>query len=167
MGIVDQLFVTDHGGRPMVAVGEVEAVPGCGLRGDRYCEGTGFYVPYDVCQVTMIAVEDLESAAEMFGVVVGEGEHRRNIVTRGLDLPALRGRSLTIGEVRLSYERPRPPCGYIQKLTGQKQFTKALGGRWGSPRGGICLTVDSGGAIRVGDPIEVLGERLPPLRSLP
>lgn len=164
---IEALFVAANGSEPMRRVTQVDAVAGCGIRGDRYCEGTGFYTPYDVCQVTLIEAEALEEMTERYGVSVSDGEHRRNIVTRGLRLTDLRGRELRIGEVGLVYDRPRPPCGYIQRLTGQKKLTKALGGGFGEPRGGVCVDVLTNGPIRVGDAIEVLGELAPPLRTLP
>lgn len=167
LGHVEAIFVTTKGSRPMERVDQVEAVVGRGLAGDRYAEGTGFYSPWDVCQVTLIAAEDLEAMAAE-GFAVADGEHRRNLVTRGLDVHDLRGRTFSVGAVQLAYDRPRPPCGYIQRLTGQPGFTRALGGAWGSPRGGICAEVRTGGLLRVGDAIRLAGgEAPPPLRTLP
>jgi MOSC domain-containing protein YiiM len=52
----------------------------------------------------------------------------------------------------LQYDRPRPPCQYIQSIT-QPGMTRALAAR----RGGICVSVVESGVIRVGDTLEVLG----------
>ena len=60
-GVVDEIFVTTRGSAAMESVEEVETVEGCGIKGDRYCEGTGFWTQYgDVCQVTLIEGEHLD-----------------------------------------------------------------------------------------------------------
>jgi MOSC domain-containing protein YiiM len=85
------------------------------------------------------------------GVGVKDGEHRRNVVTRGVSLKALRrGGRFRIGEALFEYRGPRSVCRYIERLT-EPGMTRALKGR-----GGICARVIEGGTIRVGDGIEVL-----------
>ena len=150
-GIVEDIFVADQGGAAMQRVVEVEAVAGQGLQGDRYMHGTGFYSRTDECEVTLIEIEALELIQAETDVRVVDGEHRRNIVTRNLRLHELVGRRFTIGETVLKYDRPRPPCGYIQTIT-QHGMTKALA----DGRGGICARVIKTGMIRVHDRIELL-----------
>src|SRR5687767_4886031 len=96
---VEAIFITPSAGQPMQRVSEVEAVAGSGLAGDRYSVGTGYYCPRDVCEVTMIEGEALDRMSAAFGVAVHNGEHRRNIVTRGLALRSLDAKRLRIGKV--------------------------------------------------------------------
>lgn len=150
-GTVETIFVTSAGSKPMEEVSEVETLEGCGIAGDRYCEGTGFWVQYgDVCQVTMISGEDLDYIESKLGISVKGGEHRRNIVTRGIDLLALRRRRFRVGEALLEYDRSRPPCKHVQDLT-EPGMTRAL-----RNRGGICVRVVEAGRIRPGDAIETV-----------
>jgi MOSC domain-containing protein YiiM len=135
----------------MQAVEEVEAVQGAGLRGDRYAQRTGYWSRVDECEVTLIEGEDLDEIVSTTGLRVQNGEHRRNLVTRGIQLEELYGRRFQVGEVVLEFDRPRPPCTYIQGLTGQQGITRALG-----RRGGICARVVSPGKIRVNDTIQLL-----------
>ncbi|MCA3747556.1 MAG: MOSC domain-containing protein [Rubrobacter sp.] len=136
----------------MRRVTEVETVPGCGIRGDRYCEGTGYWTAYgDVCEITLISGEDLDHIQDELGIGVKNGEHRRNLVTRGVRLEELRGRRFRVGEAVLEYDRPRPPCRHVQDLS-EPGMTRALKGR-----GGICARVVEAGRIRAGDRIELLG----------
>ena len=93
----------------------------------------------------------LEEIAASTPIQVADGQHRRNIITRGISLEALQGKRFSVGKAVLEYDRPRPPCGYIQGLT-QRGMTKALGGS----RGGICATVVESGAIRISDIIQLL-----------
>jgi len=83
-------------------------------------------------------------------VDVKNGEHRRNVVTRGISLKALRrGERFRVGEVVFEYRGPRSVCRYIERLT-EPGMTQALKGR-----GGICTRVIENGTVRVGDEIEV------------
>jgi len=148
MGTVERVFVAEAGSRPMRAVDEVRAVAGRGLEGDRYATRQGYWTDVDECQVTLIAGEDLDAIS---GVAVEDGQHRRNIVTRGVDLRALAGRAFQVGEATFAYDRPRPPCRYIESIT-EGGMTRALAAR----RGGICARVVESGVIRPGDEIDVL-----------
>jgi MOSC domain-containing protein YiiM len=151
-GRVEEIYIASEGSAAMQRVDEVTAVEGCGLDGDRYCKGTGYWTPFgDVCEVTVIAGEDLDYIQDELGIKVCNGEHRRNIITRGLDHDELVGKHFRVGEVVLEYDRPRPPCAHVQDLT-ERGMTRALVGR-----GGHCARVVEGGRIRPGDEITVLG----------
>ncbi|MGH9034504.1 MAG: MOSC domain-containing protein, partial [Acidimicrobiia bacterium] len=71
-----------------------------------------------------------------------------------VDLRGLAGWSFRIGEAVLRYDRPRPPCRYIEGLT-EPGMTRALAAR----RGGICAQVVESGLIRVGDTIELIDQQ--------
>jgi len=149
-GIVEEIFVTTQGSAAMERVDEVKTVEGCGIQGDRYCEGTGFWTQYgDVCQITFIAAEDLDFIDNELDIRVKDGEHRRNVVVRDVDLLSLRGKRFRVGEATFEYDRSRPPCKHVQDLT-EPGMTRAL-----KNRGGICARVVSAGAIRAGDTLEV------------
>jgi len=150
-GSVEEIYITARGSAPMTRVDEVKAIEGGGLDGDRYHLGTGYWTGYDQCAVTMIAVEDIEAIAQSTGIGVTNGEHRRNIVTRGISLYDLAGKTFRVGEALFQYDQPRPPCRYIQSIT-EPGMTKALGGS----RGGICVRVIEGGSIKEGDRVAVL-----------
>ena len=164
-GTVEEIFVTGEGSAAMERVEEVRAVERRatgerslgrhavergGIEGDRYRQDTGYWTPYgDICEVTLIEGEDLD---EIENECLGgkNGEHRRNIITRGVDLESLRGCRFRIGEVVLEYDRPRPPCKHIQDMT-EPGMTRAL-----KRRGGICARVVEGGLIRSRDEISIL-----------
>ena len=150
-GVIEKIFIAAKGGEPMQALQEVEAVEGRGLRGDRYLERSGYWTSVDECQVTLISGEDLDEITSTTTLRVLNGEHRRNLVTRGTDLIELLGRRFQIGDAIFEYDRPRPPCTYIQSLTGQPGLTRSLG-----HRGGICVRVVKAGRIRLQDPIVIL-----------
>jgi MOSC domain-containing protein YiiM len=148
-GVVEGIYVTTRGSAAMESVEEIRTVEGCGIEGDRYCQGTGFWTRYgDVCQVTLIEGEDLDYIQDELDIGVKNGEHRRNIITRGISLGDLRRKRFRIGDAVLEYDRPRPPCRHVQDLS-ERGMTRALKGR-----GGICAKVVRAGNIRVQDTIE-------------
>jgi MOSC domain-containing protein YiiM len=149
---VEGIFLAPEGGAQMKGVQAATALEGCGLEGDRYCAGTGHWSRFGrVCEVTFIAAEDLHNIERETGVSVKNGEHRRNVVTRGISLKTLRrGERFRVGEVAFEYRGPRSVCRYIERLT-EPGMTQALKGR-----GGICASVIENGTLRVGDKIEAL-----------
>ncbi len=152
-GFVQGIFLAPEAGAQMKGVRAATALEGCGLQDDRYCAGTGHWSRFGraSCEVTFIAAEDLDDIERETGVSVHDGEHRRNVVTRGVSLKALRrGERFRVGEVVFEYRGPRSVCRYIERLT-EPGMTRALKGR-----GGICARVIGNGTVRAGDGIEVL-----------
>ena len=151
-GVVEGIYVASEGGAPMERVEEVEALKGCGLEGDRYCSGTGHWSRFGRdCEVTFVEAEDLERIEKETGLRVKDGEHRRNIVTRGVSLEDLRRARFRIGEVVCGSGRPCSVCRHVERLT-EPGMTRALRGR-----GGMCAKVLEGGWVRSGDAIVISG----------
>src|SRR5919107_2981735 len=115
-GFVEGIFFAPEGGAQMKSVQAATALEGCGLEGDRYCAGSGHWSRFGrVCEVTFIAAEDLDDIERETGVGVMKGEHRRNVVTRGISLKALpRGERFRVGEVAFEYRGPRSVCRYLE-----------------------------------------------------
>ena len=93
----------------------------------------------------LIRAEALDRIRRRTGLAVSAGEHRRNLVVRGLSRRALERERITIGSVVFAVQGPRPPCGYLERLT-EPGMARALRGR-----SGICLRVAEPGALAVGD----------------
>lgn len=151
-GTVEQIFICPVGGASVKKVAEVLAVEGQGLKGDRYCLGTGTWPEAEVCQVTLIRAEDLDQIKASKGLAVSAGEHRRNIVVRGLSFDQPEGLRMKIGDAILAYDRPRPPCKYLEGKS-QLGMMAALG-----KNAGHCFKIVTGGLIREGDRISILPE---------
>ena len=151
-GFVEGIFLAPEGSAETKGVEVATALEGCGLEGDRYFAGTGHWSRFGrVCEVTFIAAEDLDDIERETGVGVKNGEHRRNVVTRGISLKTLRrGERFRVGDVVFEYRGPRSVCRYIERLT-EPGMTQALKGR-----AGICARVIKNGTVQVGDEIEIL-----------
>ncbi|WP_318569971.1 MOSC domain-containing protein [Salinigranum marinum] len=151
MGRVEAVFTAPADGEPMDAHESVDAVEG-GLRGDRYLFGSGHYSPYDVCEVTFVAGEAIGEIRERYDIDLSDGRHRRNVVTRGVDLRSLLETTFRVGEATFRGTRPRPPCAHVERVAGEDGVARALK----EGRGGICADVLEPGAVRVGDEITVV-----------
>ena len=148
-GEVISIFISPTKGAPMTEVDEVKAIEGVGLDGDRYAAGAGTFVKKDnsTQEVTLIESEAIEAAAISYGVELGLGDSRRNIVTRGVPLNHLVGDRFQVGEVVLEGVKLCEPCGRLEKLT-QQPVRKAF-----AHRGGLRARVVTGGSIRSGDAV--------------
>ncbi|RDI70486.1 MOSC domain-containing protein [Halopelagius longus] len=150
-GRVEAIWTSPEEGEPMESTESVEAVEG-GLHGDRYLLGTGYYSPYDVCQVTFVSASAIEEIREETGIDLSDGRHRRNVVVSVSDLRALLETTFRIGEAAFRGTRPRPPCAHVERVAGEEGVARALG----DGRGGICADVVTPGTVRVGDELEVV-----------
>lgn len=149
-GRLEGIFVAASAGEPMQRVEAVECLPGLGLAGDRYAEGTGHWIKTDGCQLTLITAEGLLRAGRRSGLGFADGEHRRNLVVSGIPQAAYHKREVRIGEVVLGFHRLRPPCGYLDRVY-RPGAAKGLG-----KEAGIGLRVLTGGCLHVGDEVEVI-----------
>ena len=150
-GLVAGLYVAPDKGAPMRAVTEVRAVPGRGLEGDRYFDGTGTFTgdPRRDSEVTLMALEDLDAMERETGVRLSPGDVRRNVVTQGADLRALVGLDFSLGAVRLRAMRLCEPCRHLARLTDER-ILKGL-----AHRSGLQAQILTEGVVRVGDAIVV------------
>ena len=145
---LEAIYTTEAGGEPMRPRESVDAVSG-GLNGDRYRTGRGHYSPFDVCEVTLVGAEAIETIERRAGIDLSEGEHRRNFVVRGWDVHELLNCRFRLGDAVFEGTRPRPPCRYIEQLNDEEGLMRALG----EGRGGICARVETPGEVSVGDEI--------------
>ncbi|WP_224449882.1 MOSC domain-containing protein [Haloprofundus salilacus] len=153
MAHVETIFVTAEDSAPMEELDSVDAVEG-GLSGDRYQTGRGYYSPYDVCEVTLIEAEAIDEIREEFGIDLTDGRHRRNVVTRDVEVHDLLHSTFRVGDALLRGTRPRPPCAHVEQVADEEGVAQALKNR----RGGICADVVEPGTIRAGDELEIVEE---------
>ena len=162
-GAVVEIWLTGAAAEPMRRVPTVEAVAGLGLAGDRYALGGGTWARYPDLekQVTLIDRDDVAAVAAETASDLAPGDTRRNIVTTGIDLPALVGRWFTVGDVLLFGMKRCPPCTHLERLTGVR-LVKAM-----VHRGGINAAVFAGGPIREGDAVRTMSEAEAAQRGAP
>jgi len=151
-GAVVSLHVAPGACAEMRAMTEVLAVAGQGIQGDRYFTQTGTYsnFPGTGRAVTLIEMEAIEALGREYHVHLAAGLARRNLVTRGVALNHLVGKSFAVGVVVLRGMRLCEPCLHLEKLTVKGAAPGLI------HRGGLRAEIVIGGVIRVGDAITVI-----------
>jgi MOSC domain-containing protein YiiM len=141
-GVVQAIGTAETDSGRIVATDRATVAVARGIEGDRYAEDRGHFKGFPDQEITLIEAEDAESAG--FSPL----ELRRNIVTRGVRLEELIGRTFRIGTAAFAGIRPCDPCGHVEGLVGRPVK--------GRVRGGLRARVVRGGTIALGDAVEVV-----------
>jgi MOSC domain-containing protein YiiM len=151
---VREIWLTPSAGAPMQRVTAARLLAGRGLEGDRYAAGGGTWARYPDLekQLTLIDRDDVAAVAAETGASLSPGDTRRNLVTAGVDLPALVGRWFVVGDVLLFGVKRCPPCTHLERLTGVRLIRAMV------HRGGINAAVFVGGPIAEGDAVRPVPE---------
>lgn len=150
--VVEKIIV----GRAREKLGYVDqalAVPGRGLEGDRYFEGTGTFNRKELRQsgreLTMIGYEALQMCNARLQCDLDFVDLRRNLVISGIDFASIGRKPFWIGEVKLRINRTAPPCRYLSRLLGADMMAGLKG------IGGMRVDILRTGTIRVGDRVRL------------
>ena len=137
-------------GMPLQAAESVEVVAGKGITGDaryfgRLSSKTGLPTRR---QVTLIEREQIAEHAAALGLpAIAPGAVRSNIETSGINLIALLGQEVVIGEAVLRLYEPRDPCAQMDAIC------QGVRERMLNQRQGVLAEVVRSGKIRVGDAV--------------
>jgi hypothetical protein len=144
-GVVEQIWIAPAAGEPSSAPSRVRALAGRGLEGDRHSNGTGtFPSGLPGSALTLIEAEVCES----FEPALAADEHRRNLVTRGIDLNRLVGREFTIGATRCRGMRLCEPCTVVDGYASRPVLRALV------HRGGLRADILDDGELQVGDRVQ-------------
>jgi hypothetical protein len=150
-GTVEALAVAPAAEAGMQLVDVARALAGRGLDGDRYAAGAGTFTPRGGhrpgYQLTLLAAEVLDELTAA-GVAVDFAATRRNVLTRGIDVNALVGRTFRIGDVVCEGLRLCEPCVHLDRLSGPGLLRPLI------HKGGLRADVLTDGEIRPGAPVE-------------
>ncbi|PPC86581.1 MAG: MOSC domain-containing protein [Hyphomicrobium sp.] len=130
----------------LVSLSSAELIAEHGIRGDHYeTRHNG------ARQVTLIASEDIAAIASFIGrETIGPELLRRNLVTRGINLAALKGRQLRVGDAVLDISGDCAPCSRMEDTLGIGGYNAVRG------RGGVTARILTGGIVRIGDTLTVV-----------
>jgi len=143
-------------GAPLSSVQEIEIVAGRGIAGEpryfgRLSRHTGRPTRR---QVSLIEREQIaEHAATLRLPSIPPGAVRANIETLGINLVALAGQQVQVGEAILLFYEPRTPCEKMDALCAGLRALMENG------RQGVMAEAVRSGKIRVGDAITVCSGR--------
>jgi MOSC domain-containing protein YiiM len=145
-GRVEALYIGPEDGGPISAVDELRADAGKGIVGDRYY-GNGVADE----EITLIESEAIAAARQLAEDDFTNEDTRRNVVTSGIRLEPLVGRTFKVGEVTIEGLGKNPSCKHLERVTGKKIMKPLLHVEGGA---GIRGRIVTGGTIRAGDAVE-------------
>jgi MOSC domain-containing protein YiiM len=125
---------------PLAARGSAVLTAGRGIEGDHYQTSNN-----GARQVTLIASEDLAAIAAFLGLeTVDPGLLRRNFVTAGINLVALKRRHFRIGDALLEATGECAPCSRMEDAFGSGGYSAVRG------RGGLTARILEGATVVIG-----------------
>jgi len=147
VGRLEGIWVAGAAGAPSRACDVARGIPGRGLAGDRHAVGAGtFPSGMPGSALTLIEAE----VCEAFEPPLRPDEHRRNVVTRGIDLNSLVGSEFTIGDMRCRGMRLCEPCTVVEGYASRPVLRALV------HRGGLRADILAESEIRVGDEIRAV-----------
>jgi hypothetical protein len=144
-GTVEAIWIAPTAGAAAEPLEAARALPGRGLEGDRHVTGDGTF-PSGLPGSALTLIE--QEVCASFSPPLAPDEHRRNVVTAGIDLNALVGREFAIGDVRCRGMRLCEPCTVIQRYASRPVLRPLV------HRGGLRADILDDGLIRVGDAVQ-------------
>ena len=145
-GVVIWLGIRPARLAPMLTPEAITLVPGEGVVGDHYASAT-----QGARQVTVLPAEHLTAIAAYLGQDSIPPELlRRNVVVRGINLAALKGRTFRLGSAVLESSGECHPCSKMERLLGTGGYNAVRG------HGGITARVLDAGEVWIGDAILAL-----------
>jgi len=128
-------------------VGSIKVEENKGVVGDRH-----FKVQNDpYCQLSLIESENIDYYNIKYGLNIRYVDFRRNVVTKGIKLNNLVGKSLQIGNVQIEVIDLCRPCKHLSQILDQDNILKEF-----LRRGGLRCKILNSSIITVGDEIKVL-----------
>jgi MOSC domain-containing protein YiiM len=146
-GEVIAIYVRPELSAPVLKLEHVRAVPGRGLEGDYYFDGISRKGIDPSREVTLIESEALDAIERDYSVALGNGQSRRNIITRDVPLNHLVGQVFQVGAVTLRGIRLCEPCSHLAGLTNRGVLPALV------HRGGLRAQILTEGVLKVGDQV--------------
>lgn len=145
-GRVDWIGVRPDKGMPMTVLDQVIAIEDYGLQGDKAGSRAG-----GKRQVTLIQMEYLKIVQSLLPqLTFNLADLRRNIGISGINLNALKGCVVQLGEAQLEITGFCHPCNKLENQLGYGVFNALRG------HGGLTAKVIQTGDIKLGDGLSVI-----------
>ena len=144
MSIVFEIGITEKNNQEIERKETIEVVASKGIIGDRYFHDFNG----DREQITLIESENIDYYNKNFNTNFNYLDFRRNIVTKGIELNSLIGKTIKAGKIKLKVNDLCRPCKNLQDRLGQNNIIKEF-----LKRGGLRCEILTSGFINVGDKI--------------
>ena len=151
VGNILGIYIAPSKGAGAMGYPKVSLRAGKGIEGDRYFSQTGKnrsnHNGQPDWEITLIESEVIESFNQDKGYSFHESDFRRNLVTQGLRLNDLVGKTFTINNLSFYGVQLCEPCASLQKRLGVRILPELVG------KGGLRAQIRGNGVIAVGDSI--------------
>ncbi len=146
-GRVKGIYITSKKGGKLERQKDVEVIAGKGIVGDRHFREKGGFKEGKEREISLIERETLLALERDYQITLLPEESRRNILTEGVPLNHLVGKTFCVGPLVLKGTMLCNPCRHLEKLTypGVQEALKH--------RGGLLAKILKGGTLKEGDPI--------------
>ena len=146
MGKVLKLGITKNNNQPIKEVNSIEVLANKGIIGDRHFHE--FNDPYN--QLSLIESENIDQYNISYGLNIPYVNFRRNIVTKGIQLNELVGKTFLIGNVKVEGMDLCRPCRHLTEVLNQDNILKEF-----LRKGGLRCQILSSSKIKINDEIKV------------
>lgn len=150
-GKIIHIFISPEACGNMKSVNRAILVSGKGIEGDRYFSGIGTFSEKlknnPAAELTLIEKEQIDKFNREHKLNLGYGEFRRNIVTEGIGLNELVGKTFCIGKVKVKGIRLCEPCAHLAETVNELVLPHLVG------CGGLRAQILSNDIIEVGNSI--------------
>jgi len=149
---VERIFICPEQGGAQREYWRIRLEVGEGIVGDR---NFGKRV-YPGQNITLVEAEEIERFCREHGRAIDLSMTRRNLITRGVRLNDLVGKTFTIGTARLAGVELCEPCASLGKALADESLSAAAVIRHWVGHGGLRANIVGAGEIGVGACIEVI-----------
>ncbi|HCT40291.1 MAG TPA: hypothetical protein DF427_03760 [Moraxellaceae bacterium] len=150
--VITALLVATERHGDMLELPAVQVKTGAGIVGDRFFSHS---VRHPARNITLIEAEAIAAAAAILGMPIPLHAPRRNLVTRGIGLNNLVGKTFRVGPVLLRGIELCEPCVVLGRNLETAAHPRKAIIRAFLHRGGLRATVLCDGVIRQGDVIDL------------
>ena len=148
LGLITWIGVRPARREGMLVLSAASLIVSKGVAGDHY--DTARDGPR---QVTIIANEDISAISGFLGMpMIAPDLLRRNLVTSGINVFALKDRRFRVGSAILEGSGECAPCSLLEAALGPGAYNAVRG------HGGITARVVESGQVNIGDTIERIDE---------
>lgn len=145
--MIERIFIRPPGGGPQVEHERVQVVAGAGIHGDRYFDARD--EPGQ--NISFVEAEAIEAfAARHHGRDIAPSATGRNVVTRGVRLNELVGRTFTVGGLQFRGVELCEPCLGLGEALSTPTLSPAEVVRQWVHRAGLRADALSSGELAVG-----------------
>ena len=142
-GKILEIYMAPESEGPMRPVAQVQVIADKGLVGDRY-----FGADPDET-IALVEVEQIDKFNLEHGTDFHNGDFRRGVITEGVDLNTLVGKTFMVGDVRVYGAELCEPCSYLASITTQAVLPGLV------HKAGLRGRVLDSGTLSIGDAIRV------------